>query len=436
MSKETIDHDTTHEESVRTITVDAVVVGAGPAGCVLSHLLARSGVDTLLLERHSSLDREFHGFGFQPSTLRIFDDMDLLGDILALDHEKLVTFGIDLYGHPRTAIDFTTLPAPHDFVFLIDQPPLLQLLIDASKRFETFEFRDATPVQDLLIENGVVGVRAIDREMNESLEVRARIVVGADGRFSTVRSVSGINPGLFETDFEMVWLKVPREVPHETQMRINEHGQLLYFGLGTELQLGWPIPKGTYPTIRTEGIDAFREHIAAVDSSLRAPLASSVTGFDDCSLLNVAPGLSEEWVRDGLVLVGDAAHVASPVAGQGNALAMQDAAVLHGIVVHALNRTSGVLSARHLRPYVDRRRPAVKRVIDLQLLGHRLISTLVHHGDSVPNVVKRGVLRSLLTLARIDPIASRSRKLLALGPDPVRVDTELFEANQPTTSTA
>lgn len=430
MPEEATDPDATEDENVHTVEVDAVVVGAGPAGCVLSHLLARSGVETLLLERHSSLDREFHGYAFQPSALRIFDDMGLLDDVLALDHEELPQFGVELYGHSRTIVDFTNLPAPHDFVLSINQSPLLRLLVDATKRFEMFEFHNATPVQDLIVEDGtVVGVRATDREANESVEVRARVVVGADGRFSTVRSVADIDPGLFETDFQVVWLKVPGTVPHETQVRINEHGQVLYFGLGTDLQLGWFISEGMYPDIREADIDSFRERIAAVDPRLRDGLASSVTSFNDCSLLNVAPGLSEEWVRDGLVLVGDAAHVASPVAGQGNALAIQDAAVVHGIVVRALNRTTGTLSARDLRPYVQRRRPAVERVVDAQLLGHRAVSALVHHGDDVPDLVKRGVLRSLITLAGIDPMASRSRRLIALGPDQVRVETELFETS-------
>lgn len=433
MTDETTDSDVPDEETVRTIAVDAVVVGAGPAGCVLSHLLARSGVETLLCERQSSLNREFRGFGFQPSTLRIFDDMDVLEDVLALDHEEVSQFGVDLYGRSRTAVDLTTLSAPHDFVLLTDQPPLLRLLVDTAKRFETFEFRDATPVKDLIVENGtVVGVRATDREANASIEVRARVVIGTDGRFSTVRSVAGIDPGLFETDFQMVWLKVPGEVSHETQMRINEHGQLLYFGLGENVQIGYLIPEGTYPDIREEGIDAFRERIAAIDPRLRAPLESSVNGFDDCSLLNVAPGFSDEWVRDGLALVGDAAHVASPVAAQGNALAMQDAAVLHGVIARALDRTSGTdpLSARDLRPYVQRRRPAVKRVIDAQLFGHRVISALVHHADDVPDVVTRGFFQSAFSLGGIDPVASRVRRLLALGPDPVRVEKELFEENE------
>lgn len=415
------------EESVRTVEADVVVVGAGPAGSVLSHLLARSGVRTLLLERHSSLEREFRGFGFQPSTLRIFDDMGLLEDILALDHEEFSRFSIDLYGHSHTIVDFTPLPVPHDFLLSVRQPPLLRLLVDASERFEAFEFRDGTSVHDLIVEDRVVGVRATDRETNDAIEVRARVVVGADGRFSTVRSAAGIDPGLFETDIDVVWLKVSSEVPHETQLRINEHGQLLYFGLGTAVQLGWPLPKGSYPAIREAGIDAFRERLAAVDPRLHDALRSSVTGFDDCSLLNIAPGLSNEWVRDGFVLIGDAAHVASPVGGQGNALALQDAAVLHRVIVRALNRTSGPLSARELNPYVRRRRPAVRRILDMQLSGQRAISTLVNRGDRVPDIGKRAILRALVSVAHLPPVAARSRTLLALGPDPVRVETALFD---------
>ncbi|QIB74748.1 FAD-binding protein [Halogeometricum borinquense] len=420
-------------EEARTFQTDVVIVGAGPAGCVLGGLLARSGVETMLLERHATFDREFRGFAFQPSALRIFDQMAVLERVLDLPHERISRFKLELYGRLYTFVDFTTLSPPHDFVLSIDQPPLLRLLVDDAERFETFEFRPSTVVRDLLVEDGsVVGVRATDREMDEELTIRSRLVVGADGRYSTVRQAADIDPGLVDTDFEVVWTKVPGSASHEIQVRINEDGQLLYFGLGSDVQLGWLIEKGTYPDLREQGIEAFRDQIAAVDPRLRPALAESLTSFDQCSLLDVSPGFTDEWVRDGLALIGDAAHVASPLGGQGNALAIQDAAVLHAAVVPALRRESGVLSASSLEPYAARRRPAVRRILDMQLLGQRAISMLVTRGDDIPAVIRQTIAKAGATAATVGPVSRRLRDLIAFGPDPVDVETALFDLESAT----
>ncbi|SFR58204.1 FAD-dependent monooxygenase [Halogeometricum limi] len=411
----------------RELETDVVVVGAGPGGCVLSGLLARSGVRTTLLERHATLDREFRGFAFQPSALRIFDQMGVLADVLDLPHERMSRFAVVVYGRSYTFADFTTLAPPHDFVLSIEQSPLLRTLVDDATRFDCFDFRPATVVRDLLVEDGVVtGVRARDRETGESLTVRARLVVGADGRFSTVREAAGIDAGLVDTDFEIVWTKVPGWASHDIQARIGDDGPLLYFGLGSNVQLGWVIPKGTYPDLRAAGIEAFRDRIAAVDPRLRPALEDSLTDFEQCSLLDVSPGFAPEWTRDGLALLGDAAHVASPLGGQGNALAIQDAAALHAAVVPALRESEGVVAEDALEPYATRRRSAVREVLDAQLVGQRVLSRLVVR-DDVPSVLRRTALRAGATLARLPPAHARIRSLLAFGPDPVDVTTALFD---------
>lgn len=424
----------------RTVETDVVVVGAGPAGCVLSGLLARSGVETTLLERHDTLDREFRGFAFQPSALRVFDRMGLLGDVLDLPHERISRFAVVVDGRSYTVADFAPLSPPYDFVLSIDQPPLLRLLVDDADRFERFSFRPSTVARDLVVEDGAaVGVRARDRERGEDLTVRARLVVGADGRFSTVREAAGVDPGLYDADFEVVWTKLSGRAPHDIQARFSEAGQLLYFGLGTDVQLGWLIPEGSYPELRAAGIESFRDRIAAVDPGLRPALEASLTGFEQCSVLDVSPGFAEAWTGDGLALVGDAAHVASPLGGQGNALAVQDAAALHAVAVPALRRdgdstersaaespSGGVLSAADLRPYAARRRPAVRRVLDAQLLGQRAISALMNRGDDVPSSLRRAALRTAATVGSLGPVNARLRSFLAFGPDPVDVETDLF----------
>ncbi|WP_160133231.1 FAD-dependent monooxygenase [Halococcus salsus] len=414
--------------------VDVVVVGAGPGGAVLSYLLARSGVETLLLERHRDLDREFRGFGFQPDALRLFDEMDLLDPILDLDHREVRVGEVSVYDRSYEVFDFDDIPGPYDFALLMEQPPLLEVIIEAASAFECFTYRPHTPVRDLVHEAGrVVGVRALDHETGEEFVVRSRLVVGADGRFSTVRTAADIDPGLLDSSIELLWFKLPDTVAQNAaQSRLNEHGLLLYFGVGGgEVQLGWFVEKGTYPELRAEGIEAFRRRLVAVDPSLDAVFPEALPSFEDCSLLHIEPGLSETWVRDGLLLLGDAAHVASPIGAQGNALAIQDAVVAHAVVAEALDRGDGPLSTGTLRRYEQRRRPAVERVLRGQRLAERGLSWIVRRSDGLPDAVTRSLLRTLFAVPARIPIARLpfGRRLLTralFGPEPVHVDGTRF----------
>ena len=430
------DDDTTEgaTETTREIETEVVVVGAGPGGTVLSYLLARSGVDVLLLERHADLDREFRGFGFQPDALRLFDEMGLLERVLALDHEEVRRGELRVYGRTYEVFDFDDLPGPYDFALLMEQPPLLEAIIEAASRYENFTYRASTPVGDLITEGGrVVGVSARGHAGDE-LAVRSRLVVGADGRFSTVRAAADIDPGLLDSSIELLWFKLPATVAHPAAgSTLNEHGLLLYFGVGGgEVQLGWFIEKGTYPELRREGIERFRDRLAAVDPNLVSVFPEALPGFEACSLLHIEPGLSEEWVRDGLLLVGDAAHVASPIGAQGNALAIQDAVVAHATIVTAFKRRDGPIPEGALRGYEARRRPAVERVLRGQRIAERGLSLLVRRGDDLPESMKRLLLRAFFALpARVPlarlPFGRRLVERAIFGPDPVHVDTTRFE---------
>ncbi|MFC4551858.1 MULTISPECIES: FAD-dependent monooxygenase [Halorussus] len=424
------------EDTATEVETEVAVVGVGPGGCVLSYLLARSGVETVLLERHADLDREFRGYFFQPLAVSLFAEMGVLDDVLALSHEKIVRPELRVFGRSYEVFDLSDLPGP-GYGVLMEQPPLLRLLIDRADEYDNFRFRPATGASDLLTgDEGVVGLRARDREADEELIVRSRLVVGADGRYSTVRKAAGIDPGLLESRVELVWFKLPASVVSASaQARIEAAGQLLYFGLGDEeAQLGWFVEKGTYPDLRERGIEAFRRRVAAVDPSLASALSDHLTDFEDCSLLRIEPGLSDDWTGDGLLLLGDAAHVASPVGGQGNGLAIQDAVVAHRVVTEALSRSdaatladaSDPLSEEALRAFESRRRPAVEKVLRLQRRGERGLTWLVLDGDDVPAWLKRPLLRAVFGTLPWNPFVRSAMRTFALGPDPVSVDTTRF----------
>lgn len=420
---------TTDADRETSIECDVVIVGAGPAGCVLSYLLARSGVDTVLLERHSDLHREFRGFFWQPLVGRLFDEMGILDDVLALPHEKILNPHVVIYGREYEMFDFREMPGPHNYGLLMEQPPLLQLFLEQASQYPTFEYRDQTPTKDLITHDGeVVGVRATDRESGTDLTIESRLVVGADGRYSTIRNSADIDPGMFTSRLELLWFKLPKEVINEAaQVRFGAGGQLFYFGLGeNEAQLGWGIKKGSYPTLRKRGISHFHEQLVKTDPNLADVLPEHLPDFEDCSLLHIEPGLSEEWVRDGLLLVGDAAHVASPVGAQGNSLAIQDAVVAHPIIMTTLSQTDGPLPAQALQQVEDVRKPAVERVIQFQRRAERGFTALVLFGDRVPDSLKRLFLQTLFTIVSRTPLTHRVRDRMAGGQRNVQVATSYF----------
>lgn len=413
----------------RTPPIDAevVVVGAGIAGTTLGYLLGRSGVDTVLVERHTDLAREFRGFGFQPLALRYFDEMDVLEDVYDLDPVRIERPRIHAFGSSYELADVSTFSEAYDHVLFMEQPPLLRLLIEQAIAYDGFEYRDGAPVTDLLIEDGrVVGVRAKDRTADEEVTLRARVVVAADGRYSTVREQLGIDPNRFESDLEVVWVKLPDATATDpADVYVNEHGALVNVGLpGGEVQLGLLIEAGSYLEIRERGPEVFADRLAAIAPMYEPVLDEHFTGFEQCSLLPVAPGITEEWVRDGLVLVGDAAHIASPVGGQGNLMALKDAIALHPVLANALDGGDGPLMAGTLSEFERERRSQVEKTVALQRRTAGNVRWLAQNGDVLPPMAMRALVRTALALG---PLLVRDRmEHLLLGDDPPGVARSHF----------
>ncbi|GAA0250955.1 FAD-dependent oxidoreductase [Halobacterium noricense] len=356
----------------------------------------------------------------------MFDQMGVLDRVLTLEHTKVHDIAVDVYDRSYPIMSLKAAPGPYNYALLMEQPPLLQALIDEVSQFNSFTYYNGMTASDLLREeNQVVGVEATDREHDESIKIHSRLVVGADGRYSTVRNAAGIDPGLFESTLELLWFKLPATAIDDPVLaKVGSAGALLSFGLGRdEAQLGWPIEKGSYPQVRDQGIERLHEQLVAIDPSLATVLPEHLTDFQQCSLLHIEPGISDEWRRDGLLLVGDAAHVASPVGGQGNGMAIQDAVIAHSVIMTALNQTTGSLPAETLRKYESIRRPAVEKVVQFQRRAERPFSTFVKYGDVVPDGAKRPLLRSLFWLISRTPLPKRARDTFMWGPAPVSVDT-------------
>nr|WP_240147474.1 FAD-dependent monooxygenase [Halorussus sp. JP-T4] len=234
---------------------------------------------------------------------------------------------------------------------------------------------------------------------------------------------------MFDSPIDLAWFKLPAgAVDAGTQGRIDRDGILVYFGLGAgELQVGYPVRAGEWTAIREAGFGAFRNRVAAVDPSLGPAIDAHLDGFGDTTLLDVAPGVAPGWTDDGLLLLGDAAHTASPIGAQGNPLAVEDAVVAHGLLVSALADDGETLPDEALRGFEARRRPTVESVVSLQRRAAHGLAFWLDHGRRVPPWLVRG---SATVLDRLVPRSRRVRESVetfALGDRSVSVARSQFE---------
>lgn len=411
----------------RTEAVDVVVVGCGPGGAVLSFLLARSGVDVALVEQAATFEREFRGFGWNPGVVRLFDEMGVLDDVRELAHETVSQGAFAVGDETITVLDFDVLDTDYPYALLMEQPALLEYLVERASAFDNFAFHPATTVTDLRVDDaGVVrGVLARDRQTDEEIAFEARCVVGADGRYSTVRRRAGVDPGRFDSPIDLVWFKLPGgAVDATTQGRLAGAGVLGYFGLGQgDLQIGYIVRAGEWPAVREAGFDAFRDRVGAIDPRLGPAIDDHLDGFRDTTLLDVAPGVADAWTRDGLLLLGDAAHTASPIGAQGNPLAVEDAVVVHDVLARALaDGGDGVLPAETLGAFERRRRPHVERVIGRQRRAATTLSFWLDYGRFVPLSLVRAATRTAGRVAARSRLARRPIETFALGDRSVSVE--------------
>lgn len=411
----------TRGSTLTDYSTDVVIVGGGPAGCILSYLLARSGVETTLVERQQTLAREFRGYGFRPPIPTLLAEMDLRDDIESLPHETISRGTLVAYGRSYPLFEFDD-----DHVILMKQPPLLRRVVTRAQEYDTFSYLDSTTVDGFLREDGAIsGVTATPRPSGDRLEIQSRLVIGADGRYSTTRQAAEIDVCTKETGSEVVWFRLPRAAADlTTHLRIERDGVLAYSPLSeTESQYGLLIQEGEYPEIRDRGIESFRNRVAGIEPRLAESVDQHLTSFDQCALLSVRSALAERWVADGLLLIGDAAHVASPIGAQGNNLAIQDAVTAHQLLTPVLKRETTAISIDVLQRFERIQRPIIEDVIESQQsMGEGLTRLLALH-DRVPQILHAPLLRGGAAFVSLTPsVPSRTGNDV----DPPSVNRELF----------
>lgn len=356
-------HNPRMDEVVRT---SCCIAGGGPAGMMLALLLARADVEVVVLEKHADFLRDFRGDTIHPSTLEVMYELGLLQTLLKLPHQEMRELAGRVGADTVTIADFTHLPTHCQFLVLMPQWDFLDFLKKEAGRYPAFHLRMETEVTDLLEESGQVqGVRA--KTANGSLEVRAGLTVGADGRHSIVRKRANLEVIDLGAPMDVLWMRLSRRPtdPGQTLGHVDKGKIFVMLNRESYWQCGFVIAKGEANAVREKGLDSFRAEIAAFEPFLRDRVLE-LRDWNDVRVLTVAVDRLSQWSRPGLLCIGDAAHAMSPIGGVGINLAIQDAVAAANILGPILLKKAP--SQSELQPVQRRREFPTRAAQQLQLV--------------------------------------------------------------------
>ena len=336
-----------------TINTRCCIAGGGPAGMMLGFLLARAGVEVIVIEKHADFLRDFRGDTIHPSTLEVMHELGLLEEFLKRPHQELKQIAGQIGAETIVIADFSHLPTKCKFIAFMPQWDFLNFLVEHAARYPSFRLMTSTKVTDLIeAGNRVVGVKAETPE--GPIEIRADLIVGADGRSSVVRDRSGLEVERLGAPIDVLWFRLPRKPDDQAQAlgRFANGKIMVMINRETYWQCGYVIRKGALEAIRQRGLEKFREDILGLAPFLHDRI-DEVRDWEEIKLLTVLVDRLRKWYRPGLLCIGDAAHAMSPVGGIGINLAIQDAVAAANILWQPL--TEGWVSPSHLQKVQWRR---------------------------------------------------------------------------------
>jgi 2-polyprenyl-6-methoxyphenol hydroxylase-like FAD-dependent oxidoreductase len=408
----------------------AAIAGCGPAGAILGLLLARAGLDVVVLEKHADFLRDFRGDTIHPSTLEILDDLGLADRFLGeLPHSQVSELQFRLPDGRPMRMDLQTLPSRFKFVAFVPQWDFLEFVTAEASRYPGFTLIREAEVTDLITDpdGSVAGVRF--RTPTGTDEVRANLTVGADGRTSRVREAAGLP--LVETSppMDVLWFRLSRRPTDSEALELRLHPGHFFALINRRdyWQIAYVIPKGSYAQVRASGLDAFRRSLAENVPEL-ADRVDEIQDWDQVKLLTVRADRLRRWYKPGVLCIGDAAHAMSPIAGVGINVAIQDAVEAANLLWSPLSK--GDVSVRHLARVQRRRELHVRLTQAFQgmLQDNVLRPALTANTADIPKPIQVAL--------QLPVVRNLPARFIALGLRRPKVRTPLAAAARPATTSS
>jgi 2-polyprenyl-6-methoxyphenol hydroxylase-like FAD-dependent oxidoreductase len=391
-----------------------VIVGSGPAGAMLGLLLARRGVDVLVLEKHGDFLRDFRGDTIHPSTMEIMDELGLADRLLGLPHTRASRLRFRTPRGTATLADFRDLKTRFPYLAFMPQWDFLDFVTDEARRYPNFRLEMNAEVRELVEEGGVVrGVRY--ETPDGTREARATLTVAADGRDSRVREQAGLEVVGTAPPIDVLWFRISRRKgdSEEPTGYIGAGRFVVLINRGDYWQVGYVLPKGADRRVRAAGLESFRRSVGEAVPEV-ADRTDEIRDWDRVTLLSIQVNRLRRWYRPGLLCIGDAAHAMSPVGGVGINLAIQDAVAAANALSGPLRR--GSVELRHVRAVQLRREVPIRILQGLQSLAHRRIVAAAVGRGGIPSPPLP--VRALLGLQIVRDLPAR---IIGFGVWPVHV---------------
>ncbi len=390
-----------NEAASEVVQARCCIAGGGPAGMIVGFLLARAGVDVVVLEKHADFLRDFRGDTIHPSTLELMHELGILQDFLQRPHQEIQQIGGQIETEEVTIADLSHLPTHCKFVALMPQWDFLNFVTEKGRAYPNFHLRMQSEVTNLIEENGkIAGVRA--KTPSGAIDVRAHLTIGADGRHSIVRQKAGLKVIDLGAPIDVLWMRVSRQPsdPHQTLGRFHAGRILVTLNRGDYWQCAYVIPKGAFETIKQKGLQAFRDDLASIAPFLRDRTAE-LKDWNDVKLLSVSVDRLQKWWRAGLLCIGDSAHAMSPVGGVGINLAIQDAVAAANVLAKPL--VQDAVTDDLLHKVQERREFPTRATQRVQIFAHKrfLSPALAHRTPARELPLPLKLLRDFPILRRI-----------------------------------